>query len=200
MGLRQLTLPILCLLVPAQIIFYIWLLFSEVNKRNTYLLVFGFAGLMLFFYSYVFTWFPKAVSNGIDVFAIIPLMSSLLLFWGLFFSVIIFPIIFYIVYEKRHRVQDNNQNSQELRWSQYLKSINVYLIGLICWLGVLVYSLIFKISWLQDNNIAVLISGTFFCICLALLVRDRIKNHYDSYHSLFILLDVLVLILIFFSF
>lgn len=196
----MLTLLILCVLVPSQIIFYIWLLFSEVNKRNTYFLVFGFAGVMLFLYSYVFTWFPAAISNGLDVFAIIPWISMLGLFWGAFFSVIIFPIIFYIVYAHRHRVQNENQKSQEVGWSEYLRSINVYLVGLLSWLGILIYSLIFNISWLEDNNIAILISGTLLCISLALLVRDRIKNHYDSYHSLFIVLDILVLALILFSF
>jgi hypothetical protein len=178
-----------------QIPFYIWLLFCKLSRRKVYSFVLLTSGLLIaiglfqtFFFNY------NHVQNDL-------ITSWETFFWIVILRVVIisafiFPLVFYVIYELMHRPKIegiDNSNSSINTWEQHLRAISVYIIALCAWLGVLMYSLFNTLAWLPSGKVSILIALTILCLCLSILVRDRIKSRDESFHIIFIILDLILI-------
>lgn len=199
--MSRLLIFLLSTVLSLQIPFYIWLLFCKLSRRKVYSFVLLTSGLLIaiglfqtFFFNY------NHVQNDLitawETFFWIVILRVVII------SAFILPLVFYVMYELMHRQKIegiDNSNSSINTWEQHLRAINVYIIALCAWLGVLMYSLFNTLAWLPSGKVSILIALTILCLCVSILIRDRIKSREESFHTIFIILDLIIMFLVFYA-
>lgn len=194
----------LVVILSLQIPFYIWLLFCKLSRKKVYSLVF-ITSLVLVCFGMIRILFISdypGLEDGGELIELIVGFFELVFLYAVLVAGIIYPLVFYVMYELMHRPKIegiDNSNSSINTWEQHLRAINVYIIALCAWLGLLMYSLFNTLAWLPSGKVSILIALTILCLCVSILVRDRIKSRNESFHIVFIILDLIIMFLVFYA-